>query len=103
MAEMSAKDYYYIKRINSTSYEMVANKEELNPSALPGGRPQIVWLRLVNFDIDGCVSCSCELLEMDGIVCRHILAIIQVMDETMCDIQYSMEGGSAFQFWCGNA
>jgi hypothetical protein len=66
---------------------MVAKKVELNPSALIGGRPQIVRLRLVNFDIDGCVSCSCELFERVGIVFRHTVAIIQVMDETMCDIR----------------
>jgi hypothetical protein len=73
--------------IISTSYEMVDKKVELNSSALPGGRPQIVWLPWVNFYIDGCISFSCELFERFGLVCRYILVIIQVMDEKMCDIQ----------------
>jgi hypothetical protein len=65
---------------------MVANKVELNHISLPGRRPQIVRLRLVNFDIDGCVSC----------VCRHILVIIEVMDETMCDIRWRAALGFYF-------
>jgi hypothetical protein len=73
---------------------MVAKKVELN--AFPGGQPQIVRLRLVNFDIDGCGSCSCELFERVGLVCRHVLDIIQVMDETMFDIRW--RGSLGFYF-----
>jgi hypothetical protein len=37
-------------------------KVELSPIAIPGGRPQIVRLQFVKFEVDGSVSCSCDFL-----------------------------------------
>jgi hypothetical protein len=41
---------------------VVAKIVELNPKAIPGGRPQIVRLRVVKFEVDGSVCFSCEFL-----------------------------------------
>jgi hypothetical protein len=61
-AEVMQKDNYYVKSIGQFFYYVVAKKVELSPIAIPGGRPQIVRLRVVKFEVDGIVCCSCEFL-----------------------------------------
>jgi hypothetical protein len=59
-AEVRQKDNYYVKSIGQFFYYLVANKVVLSPIAIPGGRPQIVRLRVVKFEVDGSVCCSCD-------------------------------------------
>jgi hypothetical protein len=65
---------------------VVVKLVEFNPKAIPGGRPKIVRLRVVKFEVDGSVCCSCDFFEMVGIVCRHILEIVYNLDESMVDV-----------------
>jgi hypothetical protein len=58
---------------------VVAKKLELNPNAIPGGRPQIVRLRVAQFEVDGSVCCSCDFFERVGILCRNILDIFHLL------------------------
>jgi hypothetical protein len=82
---MTSKNNYFYKRISI----LFAKKVELNSNAVPGGTTQIfVCLRVVQVDVDGSVCCSCEFVEQLRIVCRHILAIIQIIDEFMVDVHW---------------
>jgi hypothetical protein len=67
---------------------VVAKIVELNPNAIPGSRPQIVRLMVVQLEVDGNVCCSCDFFERVGIVCRHILAIVHNLDESMVDVRW---------------
>jgi hypothetical protein len=40
----------------------------------------------MKFEVDGSVCCSCDFFERVGIVCRHILAIVHNLDESMVDV-----------------
>jgi hypothetical protein len=82
------KDNYFVKSIGQFYYYVVAKKVDLSPIAIPGGRPQIVRLRVVKFEVDGSVCCSCEFFERIGIVCRQILAIVHEVDESMIDVRW---------------
>jgi hypothetical protein len=53
---------YFVKSIGQFYYYVVSKKVELSPIAIPGGRPQIFRLRVVTFEVDGSVCCSCEFL-----------------------------------------
>jgi hypothetical protein len=77
---------YFVKSIGQFYYYVVAKKEGLSLIAIPGGRPQIVQLWVVKFEVDGSVCCSCEFFERVGIVCRHILASVHEVDESMIDV-----------------
>jgi hypothetical protein len=66
----------------------VAKIVELNPNAIPGGRPQIVRLRVVEFEVDGSVCFSCDFFERVGIVCIYILAIVHNLDASMADFRW---------------
>jgi hypothetical protein len=90
------KDNYFVKSIGQLYYYVVAKKVELSPIAIPGGRPQIVRLRVVKFEVDGSVCCSCEFFERVGIVCRHILAIVHEVDESMIDVRWRAALGFYF-------
>jgi hypothetical protein len=65
---------------------VVTKKVELSPLAIPGGRQQIVRLRVLKFEVDGSVCCRCDFFERVGIVCRHILEIVHEVDESMIDV-----------------
>jgi hypothetical protein len=71
-------------------------KVVLSPISIPGGRPQIVRLRVVKFEVDSSVCCSCDFFEMVGIVCRHILAIVHEVDESMIDVHWRATLGFYF-------
>jgi hypothetical protein len=71
-AEVMRKDNIFVKSIGQFLYYVVAKIVELSSISIPGGRPQIVRLRVVKFEVDGSVCCSCEFFERVGIVCRHI-------------------------------
>jgi hypothetical protein len=47
---------------------VMAKKVELNLNEIPGGQPQIIWLWVVQFEVDGSVCCSCDFFERVGIV-----------------------------------
>jgi hypothetical protein len=74
----------------------MAKKVELNPNVIPGDRPQIVRLWVVQFKVDGSVCCSCDFFERDGIVCRHIMAIVHLLDESMVDVRWRVVLGFYF-------
>jgi hypothetical protein len=44
-------------------FPLVAKKDELNPNKIPGGRPQIVRIRVAQFEVDGSVCCSCNFFK----------------------------------------
>jgi hypothetical protein len=50
----------------------------------------------VQFEVDGSVCCSCEFFERVGIVCRHILAIVHSLDESMVDVSWRAALGFYF-------
>jgi hypothetical protein len=87
---------YFVKSIGQFYYYVVAKKVELSLIAIPGDRPQIVRLRVVKFEVDGSVCCSCEFFERVGIVCRHILAIVHEVDESMIDVRWRAAPGFYF-------
>jgi hypothetical protein len=61
---------------------------ELNPNSIPGGRTQIFRLQVVQFEVYGSVCWSCDFFERVGIVCRHIMDIVNLLDESMVDIRW---------------
>jgi hypothetical protein len=85
-AQVTGKNNYFVKSMGQFYFLVVANIVEFNPIAIPGGRPQIVRLQIVKFEVDSSVCCSCEFSERVGIVCRYILAIIPNLDESMVDV-----------------
>jgi hypothetical protein len=99
-AEVMQKDNYYVKSIGQFFYYVVAKKLELSPIAIPGGRPQIVRLRVVKFEVDGSVCFSCAFFERVDIVCRHILAIVHEVDESMIDVRWRAALGFYFGKKC---
>jgi hypothetical protein len=50
----------------------------------------------VKFEVYGSVCCSCEFFERVGIVCRHILAIVHKVDESMIDVRWRAALGFYF-------
>jgi hypothetical protein len=62
-AQVASKNNYFIKRMYQLYFLVVAKQVELNPNAIPCGRPQIMWLQVVQFEVDGSVCCSCEFLK----------------------------------------
>jgi hypothetical protein len=95
-AQVMRKENYFVKSIGLFYYYMVAKKVELSPIAIPGGRPQILRLCVVKFEVDGSVCCNCEFFERVGIVCRHILAIVHEVDESMIDVRWRAALGFYF-------
>jgi hypothetical protein len=85
-AQVTSKNNYFVKRMSQLLFLVVAEKVELNPNAIPGGRPQIVWLRVVQFKVDVSCCCSCDFFEWVEIVCRNILAIVCLLDESLVDV-----------------
>jgi hypothetical protein len=61
-------------------------KVELNPNVIPGGRSQIVQLRVVQFEVYSSVCCSCDFFERVAIFCRHIMDIFHLLDKSMVDV-----------------
>jgi hypothetical protein len=66
---------------------VVSKTVELNSNAIPGDQPQIVRFRVVQFQVDSSVCCSCDCFDKFGIVCRHALAIVHLLDESMVDVR----------------
>jgi hypothetical protein len=50
----------------------------------------------VKFEVDGSVCCSCEFFERVSILCRHILAIVHNLDESMVDVRWRAALGFYF-------
>jgi hypothetical protein len=96
-AQVTRTKTYFVKSIGQFYYYVVAKKVELSLIAIPGGRPQIVRLRFVKFEVDGSVCCSCDFFARVGIVCRHILAIVHDVDESMIDVRWR----AALRFYFG--
>jgi hypothetical protein len=59
-SQVTGKNNYFVKSMGQFYVYVVAKKVELNRKAIPGGRPQIFRLRVVKFEVDGSVCCSCE-------------------------------------------
>jgi hypothetical protein len=59
-AKLIGKTNYFLNSMDQLLFFVVAKIVELNPNAIPGGRPQIVRLRVVQFEVDGSVCCSCD-------------------------------------------
>jgi hypothetical protein len=97
-ARVTGKNNYFVKSVAELYFLVVAKIVELNPNAIPDGRPQIFRLWVVKFEVDGSVCCSCDFFERVGIVYRHILAIFHNLDESMVDV-LSRE---ALGFYFGN-
>jgi hypothetical protein len=95
-AQVTSKNNYCVKSMGQLHFFVVAKIVELNPNAIPGGRPQIVRLQVVKFEVDGSVCCSCDFFERVGIVCRHIRAIFHNLDESMVDIRWTAALGFYF-------
>jgi hypothetical protein len=93
---VTSKNNYFVKSMGQFYFYVVAKKVELSLIAIPGGRPQIVRLWVVKFEVDGSVCCSCEFFERVGIVCRHILAIIPNLNESMVDVRWRAALGFYF-------
>jgi hypothetical protein len=83
-AQVTSNKNYFVKSMGQLLFFVVDKIVELNSNAIPGGRPQIVGLRVVQFEVDGSVCCSCYFLKA-GIASRHILAIFHNLDEHIID------------------
>jgi hypothetical protein len=92
----SDQQKYFVKSMGQFYFYVMAKKVESNLIAIPGGRPQIVRLRVVTFEVDGSVCCSCDFFERVGIFCRHILAVVPSLDESMVDIRWRAALGFYF-------
>jgi hypothetical protein len=77
-------------------FVVVANKVELNPNAISGCGPQIIRIRVDQFEVDGSVCSSYDFFERVGIVCRHILDIFHLLDESIVDVLW--RGALGFYF-----
>jgi hypothetical protein len=60
--QVTGKNNYFVKSMGQLLFFVVAKIFELDPNAIPGGRPQIFRLRVVQFEVYGSVCCSCEFL-----------------------------------------
>jgi hypothetical protein len=74
-SQVTGKKNYLVKSMGQFLFFVMAKIVEFNPNVIPGGRPQMSRLRVVQFEVYGSVCCSCDFFERVGIVCRHILAI----------------------------
>jgi hypothetical protein len=61
-AQVTGKNNYFVKSMGQLYIFVAAKIVELNPNAIPGGHPQIVRLRVVKFEVDSGVCCSCDFL-----------------------------------------
>jgi hypothetical protein len=50
-AQVTSKNNYFVKSMSQLLFLVVANKVKLNPNSIPGGRPQIIRLRLCNLKL----------------------------------------------------
>jgi hypothetical protein len=50
---VTSNNNYFVKRMSQLLFLVVAKKVELNPNDIPGGRPHIIRLRVVQFEVDG--------------------------------------------------
>jgi hypothetical protein len=57
---VTSNNNYFVKRISQLLFLVVNKNVELNPNDIPGCRPQIIRLRVVHFEVDGSVCCSCD-------------------------------------------
>jgi hypothetical protein len=57
---VTGKTNYFVKSMGQFYFNVVAKIVELNPKATSGGRPQIIRLRVVKFEVDGSVCCNCD-------------------------------------------
>jgi hypothetical protein len=94
---MTSNNNYFVKSMSQFLFLVVAKKVELHPNYIPGGCPQIIRLRVVKFEVDGSVCCSCDFLTKKvGIVYIHILAIAHLLDESLVDM--GLRGALDFYF-----
>jgi hypothetical protein len=93
---VTSTNNYVVKRMSQFLFLVVAKKIELDSNVIPGDQPQIIRLRIVQFEVDGSDCCSCEFFERVGIVCRHILASVHLFDEYMVDVRW--RGALGFYF-----
>jgi hypothetical protein len=61
--QVTSNNNYFVKIMGQLLFFVVDKTVELNPNAIPGGRSQFVRLRVVQFEVDGNLCCSCELFE----------------------------------------
>jgi hypothetical protein len=54
----------------------------------PGGQPRYIHLRVVKFDIDDTVKCSCKYHKRVGIPWCHIIAIVGDVLCSMIDVRW---------------
>jgi hypothetical protein len=94
--QVTSNNNYFVKSMSQLFFLVVAKKVELNPNAIPCGRQKIIRLRVVQFEVDGSVCCSCDFFERVDIVCRHTLAIVHLLDESMVDVRW--RGSLGFYF-----
>jgi hypothetical protein len=74
--EWSGRDHYFVMRLPQVVYLVVRMGMVLSSERFPGGRPRYIRLRVVKFDIDDTLTCSCKYHKKGGIPCRHIISIV---------------------------
>jgi hypothetical protein len=62
-AQVTSKNNYFVKSMCQLLFLVVAKKVELNPNTIPGDRPKIVRLRVVQLEVDVSIYCSCDFFK----------------------------------------
>jgi hypothetical protein len=78
-------------------YLVVRIGMELPTEKFPGGKPRYTCLRIVKFDIDDTVTCSCKYHQRVGIPCHHIIAVVGDFLCIMIDVRWR----NTLQHYCG--
>jgi hypothetical protein len=60
---VTSKNNYFVKIMSQLLFLVVAKKVESNPNDIPGVWPQIIRPRVLQFEVDGSVCCSCDCLK----------------------------------------
>jgi hypothetical protein len=74
--ESSERDQYFVMRLSQMVYLVVIVSMVLPSERFPGGRLIYFRPRVVKFNIDYTVTCSCKYHKKVGVPCCHIIAIV---------------------------
>jgi hypothetical protein len=86
--EWSEQYHYFVMCLSQMVYLVVRMGMVLPSERFPGGRPRYICLRVVKFDIDDNVTCSCKYHNRVGIPCHHIIAIVGDILCSMIDVRW---------------
>jgi hypothetical protein len=86
--DWSERDQHFVMRLSEMVYLVVRMGMVFPSERFPGIRPRYIHLRVVKFDIDDTVTCSCKYHKRVGIRYHHIKAIVGDVLCSMIDVRW---------------